>query len=42
VLGLQLVGHVAHLVGDGLQPRMVGLDQSNHLGKPVGVKKKRC
>ena len=32
VLGLLGVGHVAHLVRDGLQPRLVGLDQCYHLG----------
>lgn len=34
VLGLLLVGHVAHLVGDGFQPGLVGLDEGNHLGEP--------
>lgn len=34
VLGLLLVGHVAHLVGDGLEPGLVGLDEGDHLGEP--------
>ncbi|KAL6415374.1 cellular nucleic acid-binding protein [Ilyonectria robusta] len=34
VLGLLLVGHVAHLIGNGLEPGLVGFDQSNHLGEP--------
>lgn len=34
VEGLLLVGHVAHLVGDGLEPGLVGLDEGDHLGEP--------
>jgi hypothetical protein len=33
VLGLLLVGHVTHLIGDGLEPRLVGLDECEHLGE---------
>jgi hypothetical protein len=33
MLGLLRVWHMAHLVGDGLQPRLVRLDQCNHLGQ---------
>lgn len=33
VLGLLTVGHVAHLEGDGLEPRLVRLAEGNHLGE---------
>jgi hypothetical protein len=33
--GLLLVGHVAHLIGDGFEPGLVGLDEGNHLGEPI-------
>lgn len=37
MLGLLLVGHVAHLVSNGFKPRLVGFDEGNHLGEPEGL-----
>lgn len=37
VLRLLLVGHVAHLVGDGLEPGLVRLGEGDHLGESVFV-----
>lgn len=33
VLGLLRVGHVAHLVGDGFEPGLVGFDEGDHFGQ---------
>lgn len=35
VLRLHLIGHAAHLVGDGLQPRLVAFYEGDHLCKPA-------
>ncbi|KAI6763718.1 hypothetical protein HG530_007507 [Fusarium avenaceum] len=39
VLRLLLVRHVAHLVSDGLEPGLVGLNECDHLGNPTLVVK---
>lgn len=44
VLGLEVVGHVAHLVGDGFEPGLVGFDEGDHFGdsKGGGGRRKWC
>lgn len=42
VLGLLCVGHVRHLIRDGLEPGLVGFDVRDHLCKSVEVVSWRC
>lgn len=37
LVGLRLVRHVAHLVRDGLEPRLVGFDEGNHFCEATQV-----